>query len=153
MANDPNSSLEDLIQRELAKLPEMKAPETLVPRVMGTLQARSHAPWWRQPFPSWPWRLRTLCLTTLALMSISLIGAALFLPNPLQSRIDQWTARFMAFGDFLVTLSQAAWAVKGHSTVQLSLIVGASISLLMYAACVGLGTLCVRIAAPKQTTE
>jgi len=47
--NEQNEKqLEQLVHRELRKLPELPAPETLVHRVMLAVHAKEHRPWWQR---------------------------------------------------------------------------------------------------------
>ncbi|PYM15950.1 MAG: hypothetical protein DME18_02850, partial [Verrucomicrobia bacterium] len=53
--NEQNEKqLEQLVHRELRKLPELPAPETLVHRVMLAVHVKEHQPWWQRSWWSWP---------------------------------------------------------------------------------------------------
>ena len=49
-----HEQLEQLMRRELRKLPELRAPETLVHRVMLAVHVKERQPWWQRPWLTWP---------------------------------------------------------------------------------------------------
>src|SRR5690348_16400802 len=51
-------NLEAQVDRVLKELPELSAPGTLMPRVLGVIARRRALPWYRQPWPVWPIALR-----------------------------------------------------------------------------------------------
>ena len=46
--------LRDLVHRELAQLPAPRAPRTLLPRVLATIQQELPQPWYGLPWVRWP---------------------------------------------------------------------------------------------------
>src|SRR5688572_3286550 len=58
MENDFEKALEELIHRELRKLPDLSAPDTLVSRVRSAIAAQDRVPWWQRPMMTWPFGLR-----------------------------------------------------------------------------------------------
>ena len=54
MRPHPDDELEIWVDRELRRLPDRPAPETLMPRVMQAIAARQAVPWWRKSFAHWP---------------------------------------------------------------------------------------------------
>src|SRR5438034_5208756 len=59
---EPDKHLERLIQEELAKLPELRAPATLIPRLNSRIRAHAHAQvaWGRTPWLDWPLRMKLI---------------------------------------------------------------------------------------------
>ena len=59
---EPDKQLERLIQEELAKLPELRAPATLIPRVNSRIHAHAHAQvaWGRTPWLDWSLKLKVI---------------------------------------------------------------------------------------------
>ena len=49
-----DDELEKMIHRELNALPQFRAPETLMPRVMAAVANRTALPWYVQPCYAWP---------------------------------------------------------------------------------------------------
>lgn len=154
MDNTPQETLEQLIHRELSKLPERRAPETLIPRVFEQIQARQRKHWWRKPWTEWPTRIQMASLPIMFALAVGavagfrVIGLALLGEPNLQ----------MAPG--VLTLFAAAWevvAAMGNAMLVLSravthewLLLGLFLPLTMYLVCVGLGTLCYRVAVQRK---
>jgi hypothetical protein len=154
MDSTPPNNLEELIHRELAKLPDRPAPETLIPRVLAKIQARQQRRWWRQSWPHWPWAAQ---LASLPLMAAS-VAAALFGVSTVwrlligSAEVGAMTGlmnRVSAVWDFLDVLGNAV-LVLGRSVGQQWLLLALLVPLTMYLACVGLGTLCYRLAVYRR---
>lgn len=66
MRPTPESDLEQFIDRELRQLPNLRAPDDLLPSVLRLAACRSSRPWWQQPVAYWPApaRLAFLALST-----------------------------------------------------------------------------------------
>jgi len=54
MRPNPESELEQAIDRELRRLPPLRAPADLMPSVMAAIAAREARPWWQKPAAQWP---------------------------------------------------------------------------------------------------
>ncbi len=153
---EPNSqqSLEDLIHRELTKLPERTAPDTLMPRVLAQIRARERRPWWQRAWPSWP------LAAQLASMPL-LLAAAAFTVYGL-SVIWQFAQGATEFGSVWETLESVSsvfdiLGVLGNAVLVLGRSFGPQWLLLallvpvgLYLTCVGLGTLCYRMASYRR---
>ncbi len=142
--------LEQLIHGELRKLPELRAPETLVHRVMLAVHAKERQPWWQRPWLTWP-RLAqlisfALCAATVGgLVYLGAIGwQATGIGSPLD-KIWQWISSLAPLWDWLVTLANAASLVLQKGGQQF-LLIGLSIAGTMYLLCVATGTACYRLA-------
>jgi len=74
---DP-AELEALVDRELRKLPEPRAPRTLLPRVMAAVDASARRPWYARAWLTWPpvWQAASVIVLLGALA-----GAATLLPT------------------------------------------------------------------------
>ena len=77
---DPNE-LERLADARLRRLPPLRAPQTLLPRVMLAVRAAAR-PWYQRDWFSWPAAWQTL--SAVALVSL-VIGLGLWLPDVQQS--------------------------------------------------------------------
>ena len=57
-----DDDLEGRIARALRRLPPPRAPQTLLPRVMAAVRARSERPWYTRPWFAWPplWRILSI---------------------------------------------------------------------------------------------
>jgi hypothetical protein len=58
MRPTPESELEQTVDRALRHLPDRRAPNTLIPRVLTAVAARSRRPWWEKSLAFWPWSAR-----------------------------------------------------------------------------------------------
>lgn len=154
MEKNPQPGLEELIHRELSRLPPRTAPENLIPRVLAELQARAQRRWWQCPWTQWPFWIRVVSLPLLASLLVVAIGMV--------SRISQlaWATPDLgplaqlghvagALWEVVATLGNAV-VVLGRTTDPQWLWLGLSVPLSMYLACVGLGTLCYRMALSRR---
>ena len=146
--------LEAAIDRELKGLPELPAPDTLASRVMEAIESRAKVAWYRQPWEMWPAPLR---MGSLALL-LALFGGLCFGGWRLAQgesfigathKLGQWLAGVSALGNTLsVLLGAVVLAVKQLGT---GFLVAALMAVAVgYAVCLGLGTVCVRIAFARR---
>jgi hypothetical protein len=54
MKPDATIQWDDLLDRELKRLPEHPAPATLLPKIMAAIQAQAVLPWYRRNWWTWP---------------------------------------------------------------------------------------------------
>ena len=156
MENDVNhQELESLIHGELSQLGERQAPETLIPRVMEVIQARSQKQqWWRNPWTDWPRALQIASLPVLA-MNAALVTAALYVlwrfPGSTWSAPQlQEKFRFLSFmWEIVLTLGNALYLI-GKDIGTHWILAAATVIGMMYLACIGIGTLFVRMVLPKR---
>jgi hypothetical protein len=146
--------LEAEIARELNGLPQLPAPHTLASRVMLAIEARANVSWYRQPWQTWPVALRMVSLVIL----LALFGGLCFTAGRLTQgeafigaahELGQWLSGVSALGNAAnVLLGAVTLAVKQLGT---AFIVAALVAVAAgYALCVGLGTVCVRLALARQ---
>jgi len=69
--------LQQLIDRELKRLPTPPAPGTLLPRVLAATVHRKPAPWYARPWMTWPRGWQIACVVVFAA-----IGAGLWMFGP-----------------------------------------------------------------------
>lgn len=154
MENNPQTNLEELIQRELSKLPERQAPQTLIPRVLAQIEARAHKRWWQCPWSYWPSSLKALSLPVMlgsavgAVFGVSLQWNLFFANSSLAPMTDklEWLSSVV---DVLAALGNSV-LVLGRAAGQQWLLLGLLVPVAMYLACVGLGTLCYRMACSNR---
>ena len=150
MQSEYERELEAEIDRELKGLPELSAPHTLLSRVRLAIEGRPDVAWYRQPWQMWPAALRVGSLVVLLVLfgglclagqrlahSEEFIGAA--------HRLGHWLSGASALGNAVsVLLSAGVLAVKQLGT---GIIAAALVAVALgYAMCLGLGTVCVRLA-------
>jgi hypothetical protein len=142
--------LEAEIDRELKRLPELSAPHTLVSRVRLAIKGRPDVAWHRQPWQMWPSALRMGSLVMLLVLFAGLCLAGQRLAHGeafigAAHRLGHWLSGVSALGNTVsVLLGAVGLAMKQVGT---GFIVAALAALAVgYAMCLGLGTVCVRLA-------
>ena len=150
MNEQDERQLEQLVHRELRRLPDLQAPETLVHRVMLAVHANERRPWWQRPWLTWPRpaQLVSAAMSAAAVVAIVYFGAATWeaagIGNP-WDRIWQLISSLAPIRDWLVTLVNAVVLVLQKAGQQY-LLIGLGIAVTMYLACVATGTACYRLA-------
>jgi hypothetical protein len=146
--------LEAAVDKELKSLPELKAPSTLMFRVMKAVEARLGLPWYRQSWQMWPLALRTVSFALL----LALFGGVCFGTWQL-THLESFAAAthtvggwFSGFGVIwratAALLNALVLAVKHLGTGFLIAIFAALA--LGYALCVGLGTIYLRLGLARR---
>jgi hypothetical protein len=149
--NELNDKLEREIDRALKSLPEMRAPSSLAPRVMAVIEGRARVRWYQQSWVLWPMRVRATVLAGLAIFFAGLCVAMWHFHGfgTISGQANTWMARSHTLSNvLLVILGAMADAVKRMGTGFIAACVAAA--MLGYAMCLGLGTLCVRLTAPRK---
>ena len=150
-SNEPR--LAERIDHELRQLAPIKAPATLAPRVLAALAAHAHQPWWKKSWAHWPFGLRVIfSVLLLAAAGAFIYAGTRFAPDV---SLAPMLARLESYFDFLAPVWQllAALGIAFTSVVlssgQLFLWSAVALAAVMYLTCVGLGTLCYRVALNK----
>jgi hypothetical protein len=154
MDHPRDKELEELLHRQLSKLPLRKAPSTLIPRVLAAIEAKSRLPWWKRPWPTWPNQWRLLSIPVLLAVCFAMVFGAvqisewnsvqLFSQN-LSGSLGGIVPLFKA-GLTLLKAALTSTAALGHHW----LLLGAAVVFIMYFACIGIGTACFRLACCKR---
>jgi hypothetical protein len=147
METPEQKELEQFIHQQLRRLPEREAPENLMGNVFAALAARQNAPWWKQPFTSWPRTTQGLLYATLSLAFVAVVYFAWRPAEALNgSSLLERASSFAWLGRVLDTLASSALMV--FRTVPWQWFVALAVVLLaMYAACVATGFALYRITA------
>lgn len=77
--------LEQYIDRELKRLPEARAPRTLLPRVLQAVAAAEPAPWYARAWFTWP---REYQIYSAALLALVVAGLWWLIPSGQQWVVD-----------------------------------------------------------------
>lgn len=141
-----NHRWEKRLHEELRKLPDLEAPDTLVPNVMAAIRAQEDArstAWWRRPATSWPSAMRIgMGGTALALFMLLVFAGHLLAPSIADSTESNFIAHTVAkFGELWTGLVIVIRALAGLfrqtvSPLLLAVIAGISLS---YIALLGIG--------------
>jgi hypothetical protein len=144
--------LEAAVHRCLRELPERAAPATLIPRVLKTIEMRARA-WWRQPLLAWPPALRIAVLSA----AVILVGALVYGGFVVQGSFaggNLWTRIAGALSVLDPIWEMAATWLKAvlvlAQAAKTLLIYAAGLFVMMYLACIGLGTACFRLVIAKR---
>ena len=154
MNSEHDQNLEARIGRVLKELPELSAPSTLMPRVLGMIARRRALPWYRQPWPAWPIALRIATMVFLlasfgglCFVSFELTRAAGF-TNAMQEIGHSFSGLTVVWNVLTVLTSAVVLVLKHLGT---GFIIGCCLAAALgYAVCVGLGTACVRLAYARK---
>lgn len=154
MQNQPDpqrdAALEAKVNRELLQLPHLKAPATLLPQVMAAIQARQAQPWYRRPWQAWPRKIQCLVGPLMALCPLlafyfSRIAWHELANSGVARQVDQKLTLLSLAGNTLDTLVNA-FLLAGRALMgQPILLAGIIVSIVMYLACIGIGTACFRV--------
>jgi hypothetical protein len=72
------AELERRVDRALAALPPLDAPDTLLPRVLASVRAWAERPWYQRAWLTWPVGLQA---ASVAVLMLIVIGGALAFPT------------------------------------------------------------------------
>jgi hypothetical protein len=154
MNENKNSQLEAAVDRELKALPNLRAPQTLLPRVMAVLEQRAGLPWYRRAWQTWPLPLQAVSMLVLLVAFAGLCLGSWQLVNApaVASATSEASGWIRILSRTLSTLgvlvNALALAVRSLGPLVLF---GIMMALLLgYAACVGFGTLYVRLAFARR---
>lgn len=151
MNDESPHALEQLIHRELRRLPLRRAPATLLPRVVAAIRAEALKPWWQRPLETWPRWIQVAALTLALGLAAALAGLighgidqfdAAAYQGALAQALDRcevlWSVASALGSAFVLILSQ---------TPPFVLAAGGLVCLSAYVSCLGLGTILYRLAA------
>lgn len=153
MRPTPESELEQALDRELRRLPDLVAPASFAPRVMEAIARRAALPWWRRSFVHWPVAARlAFVATTTGLASLLLyftwglsVGVSL---NALAGEAGLFSGRFEFVGTVLRALGGALLLIAGSVQPWVPWAF-AAVAGGCYLTTIGLGTYMYRLAARR----
>ena len=142
------------VQQELNTLGELSAPPALAGRILRTIEQRTAAPWYRCAWQTWPLALQGVSLVALLLLfggicfSVGQLSHAAQV-SPAGQQAGEWFAWFGVLWKTAGVLSDAVVTAFRH--LGMGILIGGALALFAaYAACVGLGTACVRLALARR---
>ena len=157
MNSNYENELEARIDSELKALRPLPAPASLAPRVMAAIERRSTVPWYRRSWQMWPAGLQAVSLVAL----LAMFGGLCFGASTLMHSAAGAAAMQKAGGWFSVlgTISRTLTVLTDAASLSVhqlgtGVIAGCVAVLIMaWIACVGLGTVCVRLALRPMTNR
>jgi hypothetical protein len=154
MNPDFENQLAAQVQRELNTLGELSAPPALAGRILRTLEQRTASPWYRSAWQDWPLALQGASLVAL----LAMFGGICFglgelshaaQVSPAGQQAGEWFAWLGVLWKTAGVLSEAVVTAFRH--LGMGILIGGALALCAaYAACVGLGTACVRLALARR---
>lgn len=151
--NDYEKQLEERIDCELKDLPELQAPPALAARIMSAVRHRAARPWYRRSWQAWPVTFQAASLPILLAMFGGLCWSVSALAHRVASvpAVQQVAGGIAGLRVFLRTLNVLGDAViLSFRHFGMGYLAVVFIALfLVYAACVGLGTLSLRLATAR----
>jgi len=153
MSLEYEKKLEERIHRELAKVPERIAPESLISSVLAAVAARESRPWWRKPIPEWPRNNQFVFMgVMLALVVCAAFGLWQLWPHGIIQEIPAQAAAAVEpmrpMFSVLETLGRAS-ALMARSITQPWLVAIAAALLFAYLSCIGMGMAWYRVTFQK----
>lgn len=154
MNSEFEKRLEAEIRREMQGLPDLRAPASLIPRVLKAIEQPTALPWYRQSWQLWPvgWRAVSFGILLALFAGLCLAGWWLSQAGGLalaMRGLGGWWADFTVAWDTLRVLGESGvLVVKKLGTgfiIACFVLAGCS-----YFACVGLGTVFYRYAFARR---
>ncbi len=142
------------LDRRCADLPNLEAPEALIPRVLERLRELDAAPWWHQAWWAWPRPVQVISvlMSALGVVMLSLMYVEVrdaLAASYFQSAWREWLAAWEPVSRLMTTLGAAAGLVM-ERLCGVACIVVAVMCLCLYLSCVGLGTVLYRLWIPAR---
>lgn len=151
MKSEFDPKLESLLDEELKKLPPVAAPASLLPNVMSAIAARAQLPWWERAWWDWPLTAKAAFL----LLALAIVGAfssgGVMLDAGVSNYSQQVVERFGPLASLWETVLTVLNVLRSlvEKIGQPVLLYAATLIGLLYLACLGLGTVCVRYALKR----
>ena len=130
--------LDAALDSALARLTTMRAPETLLPRVMAATHGLAARPWYARTWDTWPIAYQRMsvavCLLALAAMTLTM---PLGIGTWLEAIVARTNGRFDTWLQTLHDVGRIARSAEAVTNTAGSLWQGLSVPLLLYASVVG----------------
>ena len=131
--------LETLVDRELRQLPALRAPHTLLPRVLAAVQQWSQRPWYARAWFTWPVAAQIASAAALVLI----VATSALLITGAQLAVDETSARllsrlspFAQSAEAMVNAARVVW----RALIEPLLVYAFGLVVLMCLACAAFGT-------------
>lgn len=146
--------LERAVDLTLRDLPNLAAPESILPAVMARIQTGAVLPWYRRSWPTWPVALQGASLSLMLALFVGLcyggwkfFQAEIFVEAV--KPLDSWLSVAGVIWRTASVLAEALY-LSVRQLNALVLIAMAVVAFFFYAACIGLGTAFFRQARPQE---
>lgn len=154
MKPDYEKQLEARVRRELEALGELPAPPALANRIMQRLAERPAAPWYRRAWPTWPlgWRLASLTVLLGAFGGLCFGAWELNRTVTTMEQTSSWFADAQALWRTVGVLGNVITTFAGNLSTGV-IVTAFALLFAAGAACIGLGSACVRLALRPTTNR
>lgn len=154
MNPDYEKQLEARVRRELDALGELPAPPALANQIMRVLEQRAAAPWYHRAWPTWPLGLRLASLTVLLGAFVGLSFGAWQLTRTITTmeQAATWFADAQALWRTVSVLGNVITTFAGNLSTGV-IVTALALLFAAGAACIGLGSACVRLALRPTTNR
>jgi hypothetical protein len=150
--HEPGKNLEQWIHQRLRGLPELSAPGELIrANVLRKITSQQTMPWWKSPWLEWPRGMQIVSFVLLA----GALGTAGYFYDDLLAGGHQLTLRAAGVLHFLKPLWTVTQSLLGAIQLLVGsikpyfLIIAGFAVAALYLSAVGVGTLCYRVAMPR----
>jgi hypothetical protein len=107
--------LQELVDRELKRLPAPRAPRSLLPRVLAATVERPETPWYRNAWVTWPRAWQALSIVAVALVAVGAWFAvppiAALLSSPSLPAVPERVADYGRTASETATVVRLFWRV------------------------------------------
>ncbi|HYG23594.1 MAG TPA: hypothetical protein VEH04_12485 [Verrucomicrobiae bacterium] len=157
MKHFSEQDLESQVDRALKALPEIPAPQSLARSVLARAKSQSAAPWYQRPWHSWPVRLRAVSFGIMLAAFPALYFGIIQLINHSFAGVFAERARdslnaVAILWNVATAIAQAGFAVIANLG-PLFFVSAFLIAAVAYAACIGIGTLAVKLALTHRSSN
>jgi len=139
------ADLETFVDRELRQLPALRAPQTLLPRVLAAVQQWSQRPWYARAWFTWPVAAQA---ASAALLFLIIVGGAAASIG-VQTVVSRATARVVTDVAPIASRAEAtvnAVRVLWHALIEPFVVYAFALVVLMCLACAAFGTALTHVA-------
>jgi hypothetical protein len=144
---EPDPKLAAQVDQALKRLPDLKAPSSLLRHVLSAIEAQSALPWWRRSWWNWPMSAKAAFAVVTTVLAALLSGGGYVLSEGATVYSKQWTDRLPA-ADLQAPSFDSLWNAVHllAQSFQPLFHYAAFAGVLLYLVCIGLGTACFRFA-------
>ena len=147
-----NNDLELWANNELKKLPQLKAPESLVPNVMNRIVQMEKRAWWQRPFSDW----NIICQSVFASLCGLIIATGIYLSKFINTDIIPVSVDFSDisvknYAPTFLTIFQTLFSTLTMLFQQFKyeVLIFLILSFCLYLICVGSITISFKLLYPK----
>jgi hypothetical protein len=157
--HNDSDKLAESIDTQLKSLPDLQAPATLLPRVMGIIQAQASLPWHRRSWQTWPMPLQVVLVLGLTLGFAGLYLLVARIPQSslvlrLTNEIQSGLALASVIWSALSAVAGAAERLIKSMNLSPAILAGCGAAVVLgYMACLGVGAIYLKLALTRKKND